>query len=140
MIKNNILNTIGNTPLVKINKLNTNDNINIFAKLEGTNPGGSIKDRIALKMLEKAEQDGKLVKGKTITEVFIAGEDRRFQPAMARIDGSSLIVWSKTIKAPVAVRFGFSNTAIPNVFSKEGLPVNLFRTDDWIVDTSPVKK
>jgi sialate O-acetylesterase len=96
------------------------------------------KDKIRI-FFENAE-NGLVVKGKTITEVFIAGEDRRFQPAMARIDGSSLIVWSKTIKAPVAVRFGFSNTAIPNVFSKEGLPVNLFRTDDWIVDTSPVKK
>lgn len=96
------------------------------------------KDKIRI-FFENAE-NGLVVKGKTITEVFIAGEDRRFQPAMAKIDGSSLIVWSKTIKAPVAVRFGFSNTAIPNVFSKEGLPVNLFRTDDWIVDTSPVKK
>ncbi|MFA5742673.1 MAG: cysteine synthase family protein [Candidatus Paceibacterota bacterium] len=64
----NILETIGNTPLVKINKLNQNPKANIFAKIEGVNPGGSIKDRIALRMLEQAEREGKLVKGKTIIE------------------------------------------------------------------------
>ena len=59
---------IGNTPIVKINKLNPNPNVNIYAKLEGFNPTGSIKDRIALKMIEQAEKDGKLKKGKTIIE------------------------------------------------------------------------
>jgi S-sulfo-L-cysteine synthase (O-acetyl-L-serine-dependent) len=68
MIANNILELIGHTPIVKINKLNPNKNVNIFAKLEGTNPGGSIKDRIALKMLEEAEKLGKLKKNKTIIE------------------------------------------------------------------------
>jgi cysteine synthase B len=65
---NNILELIGNTPIVRINKLNPNKNVNIFAKLEGNNPGGSIKDRIALKMLEVAESSGKLTKNKTIIE------------------------------------------------------------------------
>ncbi len=65
---NNILELIGNTPIVRINKLNLNPNINIFAKLEGNNPGGSIKDRIALKMLEEAEKSGKLTREKTIIE------------------------------------------------------------------------
>lgn len=68
MIYDNILQTIGNTPLVKINKLNTNGNINVYAKLEGFNPSGSIKDRIALKMLEQAEAEGKLTKDITIIE------------------------------------------------------------------------
>lgn len=68
MIYKNILQLIGHTPIVKINKLNPNKNVNIFAKLEGQNPGGSIKDRIALKMIEQAEKEGKLVKGKTIIE------------------------------------------------------------------------
>jgi sialate O-acetylesterase len=44
------------------------------------------------------------------------------------------------VKKPVAVRFGFSNGAMPNLFTKDGLPVNLFRTDDWPVDTSVIKK
>ena len=64
----NILQLIGNTPMVKINRLNPNPNTEIYAKLEGNNPGGSIKDRIALKMIEQAEQEGDLVKGKTIIE------------------------------------------------------------------------
>jgi S-sulfo-L-cysteine synthase (O-acetyl-L-serine-dependent) len=65
---NNVLELIGNTPIVRINKLNTNPKVNIFAKLEGQNPGGSIKDRIALKMLEEAENSGELKKNKTIIE------------------------------------------------------------------------
>jgi cysteine synthase B len=67
-IMDNILQLIGNTPIVRINKLNPNKNVNIFAKLEGNNPGGSIKDRIALKMLEVAEKAGKLTKNKIIIE------------------------------------------------------------------------
>lgn len=68
MIHNNILSTIGNTPMVKINKINSKPGVNIFAKLEGTNPGGSIKDRVALKMIEQAEMDGKLSSDKIIIE------------------------------------------------------------------------
>lgn len=68
MTYQNILQTIGNTPLVKINKIVTNKNINVYAKIEGANPAGSIKDRIALKMLELAEAEGKLKTGKTIVE------------------------------------------------------------------------
>jgi cysteine synthase B len=64
----NILNTIGNTPLVKIERLNPNQETKIFAKLEGCNPTGSTKDRIALAMVEKAEKQGILVGGKTIIE------------------------------------------------------------------------
>jgi len=64
----NILQTIGNTPIVKINKFNPNKNVKIYAKVEGFNPTGSIKDRIVLKMIERAEAEGKLIKGKTIIE------------------------------------------------------------------------
>ena len=68
MIKENILETVGDTPLVRINRLNPNKNAVIYAKLEGFNPTGSIKDRIALKMIEQAENEGKLTRGKTIIE------------------------------------------------------------------------
>ena len=68
MTSQNILNTIGNTSLVKINKLNKNNNVNIFAKIEGVNPGGSIKDRVALKMIDQAIIDGKFNKDKIIIE------------------------------------------------------------------------
>lgn len=68
MVKQNILQVIGNTPLVKINKLSPNKNVSILAKVEGFNPTGSIKDRIALKMICQAEKEGVLKKGKTIIE------------------------------------------------------------------------
>ena len=68
MIYKNILETVGRTPMVKINKLSPNPRAEIFAKLEGGNPGGSIKDRIALKMIEQAIAEGILTKDKTIIE------------------------------------------------------------------------
>ena len=68
MICDNILATIGSTPMVRINRLCPNPNVSIFAKLEGFNPTGSIKDRIAVKMVEEAERDGRLYHGKTIIE------------------------------------------------------------------------
>ena len=68
MICNNILEAIGGTPMVRINKLNPNPNVEILAKLEGFNPTGSIKDRIALRMIEQAERNGQLKPGMTIIE------------------------------------------------------------------------
>ena len=64
----NILWTIGNTPMVKINNMNPNPNVELLAKLEGYNPTGSIKDRIAMKMIEEAEISGELTKDKIIIE------------------------------------------------------------------------
>lgn len=83
---------------------------------------------------------GLVTKGGEPTEFYIAGEDKVFHPAKAKISGNTVVVSSKEVKKPVAVRFGFSNVAMPNLFSKEGLPVNIFRTDNWEVDTSAVKK
>ena len=68
LVKKNILETIGHTPMVRINRLGQNPNVNIYAKLEGFNPTGSIKDRIALQMIEQAEREGRLMPGKTIIE------------------------------------------------------------------------
>ncbi|MEW6005582.1 MAG: cysteine synthase family protein [Stygiobacter sp.] len=65
---NNILDAIGNTPLVKLNNITKGLKANIFAKLEFLNPGGSIKDRIALYMIEKAEREKKIKPGDTIIE------------------------------------------------------------------------
>ncbi|MGE5389623.1 MAG: PLP-dependent cysteine synthase family protein [Deltaproteobacteria bacterium] len=64
----NIIEAIGHTPLVRINKLNPKPHIPLYAKLEGFNPTGSIKDRIAIKMIEQAEENGTLTPGKTIIE------------------------------------------------------------------------
>lgn len=66
--KFSIFGAIGNTPLIELKNLNGNHSVKILGKLEGTNPGGSIKDRPAYYMVIKAEQSGKLSKGKTIVE------------------------------------------------------------------------
>ena len=66
MIHDTILNTIGNTPVVKINKIGKNMKCNLFAKCEFFNPGGSVKDRIGWKMVEDAENSGLIKPG----EVF----------------------------------------------------------------------
>jgi cystathionine beta-synthase len=68
MYYNNILETIGNTPLVKLNKITYGLPGTILAKVETFNPGHSIKDRMALKMVEVAENEGKLKPGGTIIE------------------------------------------------------------------------
>ncbi|MES2062245.1 MAG: pyridoxal-phosphate dependent enzyme [Bacteroidota bacterium] len=65
---NNILETIGHTPLVKLNKIAKDIPATVLAKIETTNPGNSIKDRMALKMIEDAEKSGKLKPGGTIIE------------------------------------------------------------------------
>lgn len=65
---NNILETIGHTPLVKLNKVTKDIPATVLAKIETTNPGNSIKDRMALKMIEDAEKSGKLKPGGTIIE------------------------------------------------------------------------
>jgi len=67
-IKNNILETIGNTPLIKLNKITQDLPGTILAKVDYFNPGNSIKDRMAIKMIEIAEQEGKLKPGGTIIE------------------------------------------------------------------------
>ncbi|WP_121020561.1 cysteine synthase A [Helicobacter vulpis] len=68
MIYNNALNLIGNTPILKTNHLLEEGAADFFVKLEKFNPGGSVKDRAALGMIEQAEQDGRLCAGMTIVE------------------------------------------------------------------------
>ena len=68
MIHDTILNTIGNTPVVKINKIGKNLKCNLFAKCEFFNPGGSVKDRIGWKMVEDAENSGRIKPGDTLIE------------------------------------------------------------------------
>lgn len=67
-VANSIVDLIGNTPLVKLNRVTNPDHADIYLKLEFFNPGSSVKDRIALAMIEAAEQDGKLKPGDTIVE------------------------------------------------------------------------
>lgn len=67
-VKNNILETIGNTPMVRLNKITKDFPCEVYAKVEYFNPGNSTKDRMALKMVEVAEKEGKLKPGGTIIE------------------------------------------------------------------------
>ena len=64
---NNILETIGRTPVVKLNKL-APEGINLYVKIESFNPMGSVKDRLALSVIEQAEQSGELKPGQTVIE------------------------------------------------------------------------
>mgnify|MGYP006289006363 FL=1 len=92
-----VLDLIGNTPLVRINRLNPNPDTTIYAKLEGNNPGGSIKDRIALKMIEQAEQEGRLTKDKTIIEAT-SGNTGIALAMIGRVKGYSVsIVMSSAV-------------------------------------------
>lgn len=84
-----------------------------------------------IRIIFKNTGAGLVSKNGSLSDFYIAGADKIFMPATAKIDGNSIIVSNKEIKEPVAVRFGFTNAAMPNLFSKDGLPVNTFRTDDW---------
>ncbi len=94
------------------------------------------KDRIQL-FFDYA--DSGLVKtGDVLKEFEIAGDDKKFFPADAKIDGKTIIVSSKEVKNPVAVRFAWKAVPEPNLFNKENLPASPFRTDDWVIE--PTKK
>ncbi len=67
-VYNNIIETIGKTPLVKLNRIAENIEASIYAKLEYFNPGGSVKDRIAMSMIEKAEEEGLITQDTIIVE------------------------------------------------------------------------
>jgi sialate O-acetylesterase len=62
---------------------------------------------------------------------MIAGEDHQFQPATAKITGNEIIVSSKAVKNPVAVRYCFDDASMPDVFGNNELPLAPFRTDKW---------
>src|ERR1044072_2860817 len=67
-VYDNVLQTIGNTPLIRLNKVTADLPCPVYAKVDFFNPGNSIKDRMAVKMLEVAEQEGKIKPGGTIIE------------------------------------------------------------------------
>jgi len=83
--------------------------------------------------------NGLMAKDKIITGFYISGEKEEWLPAEAKIEKDKIIVWNKNLKQPAQVRYGFGNTIIGNVFSREGLPLTAFRTDDWPVEQGPEK-
>jgi sialate O-acetylesterase len=76
--------------------------------------------------------DGLMSKGEELTEFVIAGADHVFYKAKAMIKNNTVEVWSDKVANPVAVRFAFGDMPTPNIFSKSGLPVIPFRTDNWV--------
>ncbi len=74
--------------------------------------------------------DGLMAKGGDLKGFTIAGADKQFVPAKAKIKGKQVVVWSDEVKAPVAVRFGWAKVPDVNLFNKKGLPASPFRTDD----------
>ncbi|HCE42046.1 MAG TPA: sialate O-acetylesterase [Lentisphaeria bacterium] len=80
-------------------------------------------------------------KGGELKQFAIAGEDKNFVWAKAKIDGDSVVVQADAVKAPVAVRYAWANNPEScSLYNKEGLPGNPFRTDDWPVVTQPSEK
>jgi sialate O-acetylesterase len=77
--------------------------------------------------------------GKSLTHFTIAGADQKFVPAEALIKGHTVIVSSPQVTRPVAVRFAWHETAMPNLFNKAGLPAVPFRTDEWPMPPHTVK-
>jgi sialate O-acetylesterase len=69
--------------------------------------------------------------GKSLTEFEIAGKDGKFVPATATIEGATVVVSAKGVESPTQVRFGWRNTANPNLANKEGLPASPFQTHHW---------
>lgn len=88
-------------------------------------------ERESIRIFFDYTDSGLVSKGGPLTDFFIAGEDRKFVPAKAIIEGDTVVVSSQDIKKPVAVRYAWSNWAAPNLFNEAGLPASSFRTDDW---------
>ena len=68
MIYNDILETIGSTPVIKLNSIGKELECNLYAKIEMFNPGGSVKDRTAFRMIDRAEKEGRIKPGDTLIE------------------------------------------------------------------------
>jgi sialate O-acetylesterase len=80
---------------------------------------------------------GLLAKDGPLTHFIIAGQDKQFERATAKIDGDTIVVSSFKVDKPVAVRYGWTNDAEPNLFNRAHLPASSFRTDDWPGVTAP---
>jgi sialate O-acetylesterase len=95
------------------------------------------KDKITLSFdnVPKGFNENEAITGFSIFDM----KTEQWYDAVAKIEKDKIIVWSDKATAPAQIRYGFGNTIIGNVFSKEGLPLCPFRSDNWDVDQSPVK-
>jgi sialate O-acetylesterase len=78
---------------------------------------------------------GLIAKGERPTGFAVAGKDRKFVWADARIDGGTVLVSAKSIEKPVAVRYAWADNPVCNLYNSAGLPASPFRTDDWEATT-----
>ena len=90
----------------------------------------------AIRLFFRHAEGGLVSKGGQPVGFQVAGADLQFHAAIAMIDGDTIVVANEHVLNPQAVRFAFDDETLPNVFSRKGLPLNLFRTDQWTVDTS----
>jgi sialate O-acetylesterase len=80
---------------------------------------------------------GLVAKGDKLQGFTIAGPDRNFVNADATIQDDKVVVWSPKVEKPVAVRYGWANYPVVNLWNKDGLPASPFRTDDFVLLTGP---
>ena len=85
------------------------------------------KIQVSFKHIER----GLKAKSDTLKGFAIAGDDKEFYWAHAKIEGDKVLVWSDAVKMPVAVRYGWANNPVCNLYNKAGLPASPFRTDTW---------
>ncbi len=123
-VYDNILDLIGNTPLVKLNKVTSDVNSEIYAKLEFMNPMGSVKDRAAKYMIEKAEEDGRIKKGQLIIESSSGNTAL----------GLALVSIQKGYKLKVIVRDKISKEKINQL---EALGVDVHKVDSTLPPDDP---
>ena len=75
--------------------------------------------------------EGLTAHNKPLQSFELAGADKVFRPALARIEGNTVVVFSKEVSEPVAVRYAWRNAPVANLFNSAGLPAAPFRSDEW---------
>ncbi|MFX0060730.1 MAG: PLP-dependent cysteine synthase family protein [Candidatus Hermodarchaeota archaeon] len=119
----NVLEYIGNTPLIRINRVNPNPNVTLYVKLESKNPGGSIKDRAALSMIEAAEQSGALTHEKIIIEPT-SGNTGIGLAMIAAVKGYNIVLampeTASIERQKIAKAFGARLILTPGVLGTDG--------------------
>jgi len=127
---NSVLECIGHTPLVKINRLNPNSKVTVYAKLESKNPGGSIKDRVALTMIEEAERKGVLTKDKIIIEAT-SGNTGIGLAMVAAVKGYRVILampeTASTERQKILRAFGAQILLTPGTLGTDGAIEEVYR-------------
>lgn len=149
------LSTIDNSGMVVISDIGNIDNIHpankqdVGKRLAGWALNKTYKvsdDMVSGPIYKGMKKEGKKIRiffdyakglktmdGSPVDWFEIAGKDKHFHSATAKIDGDTIVVSSPDVKKPVAVRFAYENIAMPNLTNESGLPASCFRTDDWPV-------